>query len=713
MTSSWFSNISLQATMQQLAGELAEEFSDFSDLQSQLTKSMGEASNLISNVNNLDILNLDEMAVQEEVDAAILEDGECDEEYVEAGEDDEDEEEKTPAPKNDHASKTLAPVPTAFLSFDDPLFGLPEIEVDSSFVEVSSQVVAPSPKHTIPSEQSAVAPTNIIAEIHDNYIPSDYAREEVTSLDLEYEQYESQRTHIADAEEEKAAISPKLIDSGTAESDRNLLSSTDSHNGEDKISQPTVIPPIAAKAVATAMATSAPLPALTVPLTHAQIAAKDNLESVKAVKTPVEKVSTGSSSIKPAGIATKSDSVPAAKSTETNKSARSKALKPLKPRAKTTKNLDFWGIDSGSKGNKSAVKSSNDKSSSNSNGSTHTSSGMANVSLLFDPMGLNNDDELVDVSLETSTPEAVVEGNANSIPNQSVSSAGKDADVSKPSSVSASSLSAIVGQFLAPQRIVVGLSITQTFSYFDNVDEEIDLEADPILNQVKKNLSQPSTETTTSSAANYALNMLKSYAFSNSAALTRDPYSYFYKESPNDLEQAPSSYGSSSSGSIQTSSTGKSSANTTVYWFRNRPVLNWCRRKLNMLCNRARDVFIVLYLRLSAGVMYIVESISQGSYYCLGRIANPIQSVRDVHTYFVTELFTSEGQPQSGGTLRWLVRTTTSSGLFLMENMTLTNFVLIVLAMVFFYVFWKFGRYSIDPTGSTVLAKSVTKQTII
>ncbi len=45
-------------------------------------------------------------------------------------------------------------------------------------------------------------------------------------------------------------------------------------------------------------------------------------------------------------------------------------------------------------------------------------------------------------------------------------------------------MAAIVGQFLAPQRIVVGLSITQTFSYFDNVDEEIDLEADPILNQV-------------------------------------------------------------------------------------------------------------------------------------------------------------------------------------------------------------------------------------
>lgn len=155
------------------------------------------------------------MAVQEEVDAAILEEGECDDEDVEAGEDDDDgEEEKAPASKYDHASKPLAPAPTAFLPFDDPLFDLPEIEEDSSFVEVSS----PTPKHTIPSELSAVAPTNIIAEIHDNYIPScDYAREEVTSLDLEYEQYESQRTHIiADAEEEKAAISPKVKDSGTA-----------------------------------------------------------------------------------------------------------------------------------------------------------------------------------------------------------------------------------------------------------------------------------------------------------------------------------------------------------------------------------------------------------------------------------------------------------------------------------------------------------------
>ena len=195
---------------------------------------------------------------------------------------------------------------------------------------------------------------------------------------------------------------------------------------------------------------------------------------------------------------------------------------------------------------------------------------------------------------------------------------------------------------------------------------------------MKKNLSQPSTEAATSSAANYALNMLKSYAFSNSAALTRDPYSYFYKESlindDSNLGQAQAQLpnGSSSSGSIHSSSTSKSSASgsihhntttttttttsthnssnssgdTTVYWFRNRPVLNWCRRKLNMLCNRARDVFIVLYLRLSAGGLYIVERVSQGSYYCLGRIANPIQSASDVHNYFVAELSTSEGQPQ-------------------------------------------------------------------
>lgn len=67
---------------------------------------------------------------------------------------------------------------------------------------------------------------------------------------------------------------------------------------------------------------------------------------------------------------------------------------------------------------------------------------MANVSLLFDPMGLSNDDELVDVNLETSiSSEVVVEGNANSIPNQPLSSAGKDGDGPKPSSVSASSLS--------------------------------------------------------------------------------------------------------------------------------------------------------------------------------------------------------------------------------------------------------------------------------
>ena len=67
-------------------------------------------------------------------------------------------------------------------------------------------------------------------------------------------------------------------------------------------------------------------------------------------------------------------------------------------------------------------------------------SGMANVSLLFDPMGLGNDEELVDVSLATATQEPAVEENPNL--SVSVHSATKGgADVSKSSSVSASSLS--------------------------------------------------------------------------------------------------------------------------------------------------------------------------------------------------------------------------------------------------------------------------------
>ena len=154
---------------------------------------------MINNVNNLDILNLDEMAVQEEVDAAILEEGECDGEDVEAGEDEEGEE----------PPKPVAPVPRTFLPFDDPLFDLPEVEEESAFVEVSSPAVASSVEHTQPSELSAA---NIISEIHDN----NSVREEVTSLDLEYEQYELQRTHIAAAEEEKAAISPHVEDTSTS-----------------------------------------------------------------------------------------------------------------------------------------------------------------------------------------------------------------------------------------------------------------------------------------------------------------------------------------------------------------------------------------------------------------------------------------------------------------------------------------------------------------
>lgn len=109
------------------------------------------------------------------------------------------------------------------------------------------------------------------------------------------------------------------------ESDSNQLISSHSHSGDDVSSQTVVVPPIAAKMTA---AVASVLPALTVTLTHStHPAAKDNnSESVKAVKTPIEKVSTvTSSSKKPAAIAATSESVPvpaAVKSTETNKSTR-------------------------------------------------------------------------------------------------------------------------------------------------------------------------------------------------------------------------------------------------------------------------------------------------------------------------------------------------------------------------------------------------------
>jgi hypothetical protein len=88
------------------------------------------------------------------------------------------------------------------------------------------------------------------------------------------------------------------------------------------------------------------------------------------------------------------------------------------------------------------------------------SSGIANVSLLFDPMGLSNDDELVDVSLAASTQEAVVEGKANSIPHQSVNSVAKDAEVSKSSSVSASSLS---GMYVCMYCLYVVVALAHTY----------------------------------------------------------------------------------------------------------------------------------------------------------------------------------------------------------------------------------------------------------
>ncbi len=65
-------------------------------------------------------------------------------------------------------------------------------------------------------------------------------------------------------------------------------------------------------------------------------------------------------------------------------------------------------------------------------------SGMANVSLLFDPMGLGNGDEFEEASLATAQ-ESAAEGNPNL--NQTASSPAKEAEVSKASSVSSSSLS--------------------------------------------------------------------------------------------------------------------------------------------------------------------------------------------------------------------------------------------------------------------------------
>ena len=77
--------------------------------------------------------------------------------------------------------------------------------------------------------------------------------------------------------------------------------------------------------------------------------------------------------------------------------ARNKALKPLKPRAKTSKNLDFWGIESSSKPSSASPSATNNTIANNTNESkanSNNSSRFANVSLLFDPLsGLADDEE--------------------------------------------------------------------------------------------------------------------------------------------------------------------------------------------------------------------------------------------------------------------------------------------------------------------------------
>ena len=79
-------------------------------------------------------------------------------------------------------------------------------------------------------------------------------------------------------------------------------------------------------------------------------------------------------------------------------------------------------------------------------------SGMANVSLLFDPMGLGNGEEFEEDSLATahSTQESAAEGNPNF--KQTASSPAREAEVSKASSVSSSSLSGMTQYIHYPHR---------------------------------------------------------------------------------------------------------------------------------------------------------------------------------------------------------------------------------------------------------------------
>ncbi len=171
-----------------------------------------QASNLINNVNNLDILNLDEMAVQEEVEAARLEDGDCDGEDIEAEEEDDDDGAVDGVPDSSNSgrvSKPSAPVPMTFLPFDDPFFDIPEIVEENTVVETSSPLAtAATAEQNLSSESAAVDTIDNLP-----YRQTDSEKEEVTSLDLEYEQYESQLARTA-TEEEKVSLPPEVEDVG-------------------------------------------------------------------------------------------------------------------------------------------------------------------------------------------------------------------------------------------------------------------------------------------------------------------------------------------------------------------------------------------------------------------------------------------------------------------------------------------------------------------
>ena len=168
-----------------------------------------QASNLINNVNNLDILNLDEMAVQEEVEAARFEDGDCDGEDIEAEEEDDDDGAVDGVPDSSNSgrvSKPSAPVPMTFLPFDDPFFDIPEIVEENTVVETSSPLA--TAEQTLSSESAAVDTIDNLP-----YRQTDSEKEEVTSLDLEYEQYESQLARTT-TEEEKVSLPPEVEDVG-------------------------------------------------------------------------------------------------------------------------------------------------------------------------------------------------------------------------------------------------------------------------------------------------------------------------------------------------------------------------------------------------------------------------------------------------------------------------------------------------------------------